>query len=52
MAHSILKQIGARPGEDDDADFLQLTEFQDRNISPDQIANEIGDYFSAISQEF
>ena len=51
-AHKTLKLMGARPGDDDDTVVPELSEFRDRNLSKDQVADEVGDYFATISQEF
>ena len=51
LAHSVLKKLRARPSEDTDGNGFQLQEFMNRDLTCDQIANEIGDYFS-IFQEF
>ena len=51
-AFSTLKRMGARPGEDIDGAEFQLPEFSGRDLTADQVADEIGNYFAAISQEF
>ena len=50
QAHKTLKKMGARPGEDDDSIIIELPEFKDRDLSRDQIAEEIGSHFAKISQ--
>ena len=52
QAHNVLKKLGARPGEDVDGNDIQLSELMDRDLTAEQKANEIGNYFASISQEF
>ena len=45
LAHKTLKLMGARPGEDDDSTPIELPEFKDRDLTREEIAEEIGNYF-------
>ena len=51
-ASRTLRQLGARPGEDTDASSFTIPGLNDCGKSPDAVADEIAEYFSAISNEF
>ena len=51
-AYSILKSMGARPGEDLDGTNFTLPEFEGMDLTPDQIADKIANFFAQISQQY
>ena len=51
-AYSTLKSMGARPGEDLDGTNFTLPEFKGMDLTPDQIADKIANFFAQISQQY
>ena len=49
---SILKQLGARPGDCPESKTFSLSEHERENLSPEQSAERIATHFSAISSEY
>ena len=45
------KRIGARPGEDDSPTFT-LPKHMEEDLTPEESAERIAEYFSKISQEY
>ena len=52
QAYSVLKRMGARPGDCTDSHTFTLPGHEAENLSPAQSAERIAEYFSQISQEF
>ena len=50
--YSILKRLGARPGDIDDGSSFSLPAHVQQGFSADQSAESIADHFAAISQEY
>ena len=51
-ANKILKSMGTRIGEDTDSTNFNLPQFQESNMTPYEIANQIANHFASIYQEF
>ena len=51
-AYSILKSLGARPGECDEFSDFTLPTHAELGLTAEQSAEKIADFFSSISQEF
>ena len=52
QAYRILKRLGAQPGDCTDSNTFTLPSHSDRNLTNQESAECIANYFSAISQEF
>ena len=52
QAYSILKKMGAQPGDCTDSSTFTLPAHESENLSDEQSAERIGQYFAQISQEF
>ena len=51
-AYTVLKNLGAQPGDCTDSSSFSLTSHEQENLSPQQCAERIAAHFSLISQEF
>ena len=51
-AYSLLKRLGARPGDVTDSSAFELTTPADKQLLPQQAADSIADHFAAVSNEF
>ena len=51
-AYKVLKKIGSRPGECDEMSDIRLPNHENENLTDDQAAERVADYFAKISQEF
>ena len=51
-AYSILKRMGAQPGDCDDQGSFTLLNHADNNLSTEESIEQIADYFARISQEY
>ena len=51
-AFSILKRLGAKPGEGTDSGTFSLPQHESESLSDEQAAERIAGHFAAISQEF
>ena len=51
-AYSVLKKLGARPGDTEDASSFTLPNHTEANLSPQQSADSIAKYFASVSQEY
>ena len=49
-AHKILKKLGAKQGEDRGSTVYKIPEFKDQGLTNKQIADQVKDFFSKISQ--
>ena len=49
---SVLKRLGAQPGEGSESNIFSLREHETECLSPDQSAERIAEHFASISQEF
>ena len=52
QAYSILKRMGAQPGDCIDSNTFTLPGHEDENLTEEQSAERIADFFAQISQEF
>ena len=52
QAYSILKKMGSQPGDCIDSNTFILPGHESDNLSEEQSAERIADYFAQISQEF
>ena len=52
QAYSLLKKLGARPGDTEDAGAFILPNHVEQNLTPEQSADAIVDHFAAVSQEY
>ena len=52
QAFSVLKRLGAKPGDCSDLSTFSLPAFESENLSDEQAAERLADYFSSISGEF
>ena len=52
QAYSVLKRMGARPGDCTDAQTFTLPSHEKENMTNKQSAERIANYFAGISQEF
>jgi hypothetical protein len=51
-AYTILKRMGAQPGDCDDQGSFTLLNHADNNLSTEESIEQIADYFARISQEY
>ena len=51
-AYSILKRLGAQPGDCEDLNGVTLPSHTDSHLTEEQSAEIIANHFAAISQEF
>ena len=51
-AYRALKKLGARPGDCGEETGFTITSHVEQNLSPQQSAEQIADYFSSISQQY
>ena len=49
---SVLKRLGAHPGEGTESNTFSLPEHENLNLSPDQSAERNNEQFASISQEY
>ena len=52
QAYSILKKMGAQPGDSVDTNIFSLPTHENLGLTPEQSAERIAEYFASISQEF
>ena len=52
QAYRILKRLGAQPGDCTDSNAFTLPSHSEENLTTEESAERIADYFSAISREF
>ena len=52
QAYSILKRMGAQPGDCIDSNTFTLPGHENENLTEEQSAERIADFFPQISQEF
>ena len=52
QAYNVLKKMGAQPGDCVDSNTFTLPNHVNENLSEEQSAERIADYFATISQEF
>ena len=52
QAYSLIKQLGARPGETNDRTSFNLPSHVENGLSAQQSANKIAAHFAAVSQEY
>ena len=51
-AYTVLKKLGARPGEFEELSSFDLQNHVDQNFTPKQSADAIANHFAAVSQKF
>ena len=51
-AHSVLKTMGAQPGDCTDDQTFSLPDHQEQNLTDEECAERIGKHFAAISKEY
>ena len=49
--HGTLKLLGATPSDDSDSSSFSIPEISDKELTDEEAANYIGDYFAKILQE-
>ena len=52
QAFNILKRLGAKPGDCSDLSTFSLPAFESENLSDEQSAERLANYFATISGEF
>ena len=51
-AYTLLKKLGSRPGESEDASFFTLPNHTKDNLTDQESADAIANYFAAVIQEY
>ena len=52
QAYSLIKKLGARPGDIDESSSFSLPNHTELNLSSQQSADQIAEYFSKVSQDY